>query len=163
MVNHWWRAGLRFGIFIASGDYIVAAFSHLEVGIDIEQKRKARMEVARRFFPSCRNSVPAKSCGDAQDELFFRYWSVKESFLKYTGSGLSSPLSASEVRFDDHRPLHISVRKPSKSLYLCLSGSIPHTNASFVQRLPKNPGSFHSSSRISSCRMNNRCYSLPSV
>ena len=33
-----------------SGDYIVAAFSHLEVGIDIEQKRKARMEVARRFF-----------------------------------------------------------------------------------------------------------------
>ena len=41
--------------------------------------------------------------------------------------------------------------------------SIPHTNASFVQRLPKNPGSFHSSSRISSCRMNNRCYSLPSV
>lgn len=42
-----------------SGDYIAAAFSHLEVGIDIEQKRKARMEVARRFsilqkFSACK-------------------------------------------------------------------------------------------------------------
>ena len=87
-----------------SGDYIVAAFSHLEVGIDIEQKRKARMEVARRFFHPAEIQCLQNLAGDAQDELFFRYWSVKESFLKYTGSGLSSPLSGFEVRFDDHRP-----------------------------------------------------------
>lgn len=55
-------------------------------------------------FPSCRNQCLQNLAGDAQDELFFRYWSVKESFLKYTGSGLSSPLSGFEVRFDDHRP-----------------------------------------------------------
>ncbi|MFR8080605.1 MAG: 4'-phosphopantetheinyl transferase family protein [Odoribacter splanchnicus] len=103
-----------------SGDYIVAAFSHLEVGIDIEQKRKARMEVARRFFHPAEIQCLQNLAGDAQDELFFRYWSVKESFLKYTGSGLSSPLSGFESA-DGHRP-HISVRKPSKSLYLCLSG-----------------------------------------
>ena len=87
-----------------SGDYIVAAFSHLEVGIDIEQKRKARMEVARRFFHPAEIQCLQNLAGDAQDELFFRYWSVKESFLKYTGSGLSSPLSGFEVRFDGHRP-----------------------------------------------------------
>ena len=87
-----------------SGDYIVAAFSHLEVGIDIEQKRKARMEVARRFFHPAEIQCLQNLAGDAQDELFFRYWSVKESFLKYTGSGLSSPLSGFEVRFVDHRP-----------------------------------------------------------
>ena len=67
-----------------SGDYIVAAFSHLEVGIDIEQKRKARMEVARRFFHPAEIQCLQNLAGDAQDELFFRYWSVKESFLKYT-------------------------------------------------------------------------------
>ena len=83
---------------------VVAAFSHLEVGIDIEQKRKARMEVARRFFHPAEIQCLQNLAGDAQDELFFRYWSVKESFLKYTGSGLSSPLSGFEVRFDDHRP-----------------------------------------------------------
>ena len=65
-----------------SGDYIVAAFSHLEVGIDIEQKRKARMEVARRFFHPAEIQCLQNLAGDAQDELFFRF----------------------EVRFDDHRP-----------------------------------------------------------
>ena len=62
------------------------------------------MEVARRFFHPAEIQCLQNLAGDAQDELFFRYWSVKESFLKYTGSGLSSPLSGFEVRFDDHRP-----------------------------------------------------------
>lgn len=87
-----------------SGDYIVVAFSHLEVGIDIEQKKKARMEVARRFFHPAEIQCLQSLAGDEQDDLFFRYWSVKESFLKYTGSGLSSPLSGFEVRFDHPRP-----------------------------------------------------------
>ena len=62
------------------------------------------MEVARRFFHPAEIQCLQNLAGDAQDELFFRYWSVKESFLKYTGSGLSSPLSGFEVRFDGHRP-----------------------------------------------------------
>lgn len=87
-----------------SGDYIVAAFSHLEVGIDIERKKKARMEVARRFFHPAEIQCLERLTGEAQDDLFCRYWSVKESFLKYTGSGLSSPLSGFEVRFDNRQP-----------------------------------------------------------
>ena len=36
---------------------------------------------------------------DKQDQLFFNYWSVKESFLKYIGTGLARPLNSFIVSF----------------------------------------------------------------
>lgn len=36
---------------------------------------------------------------DKQDQLFFNYWSVKESFLKYIGTGLTRPLNSFIVSF----------------------------------------------------------------
>lgn len=121
------------------------------------------MEVARRFFHPAEIQCLQNLAGDAQDELFFRYWSVKEMFFKNTPVAAYPPpcpvsKSASTIigpAYFSQKTFEISLSPPVRS--------IPHTNASFVQRLPKNPGSFHSSSRISSCRMNNRCYSLPSV
>lgn len=80
-----------------SGDYIVAVFAESEVGIDIERISRPRLEVARRFF----HPGEIRQLEDADEAsrkgLFFHYWSVKESFLKYIGCGLSSPLSSFEV------------------------------------------------------------------
>lgn len=84
-----------------SGDYIVCVVSSHEVGVDIERKGKLRMEVARRFFHPSEVRVLDKAPAEQREELFFCYWSVKESFLKYTGSGLSSPLSSFEVCFEN--------------------------------------------------------------
>lgn len=86
-----------------SGDYIVCAVSDREVGVDIERKGKVRMEVARRFFHPSEVCLLDKVQEEEREELFFCYWSVKESFLKYTGSGLSSPLSGFEVCFENER------------------------------------------------------------
>lgn len=82
-----------------SGEYVVCALSTSEVGVDIERKGKVRIGVARRFFHPCEVELLENLSGPQQAELFFRYWSVKESFLKYTGSGLSSPLSGFKVCF----------------------------------------------------------------
>lgn len=84
-----------------SGDFIVCAISDREIGIDIERIGKVRMAVARRFYHPGEVSVLESLSGDSQIDLFFRYWSVKESFLKYTGSGLSSPLSGFQVCFQN--------------------------------------------------------------
>lgn len=84
-----------------SGDYIVCALSDTPVGIDIEREMVARMNVAHRFFHPLEVESLEKLSGRAQDRLFFKYWSVKESFLKYTGSGLTRPLSSFRVDFAD--------------------------------------------------------------
>lgn len=84
-----------------SGDYILCAISDREVGIDIEQRGEPRLNVAKRFFhPQEIISLEKTTDKKRQQELFFNYWSVKESYLKYTGSGLSCPLSSFEVCFD---------------------------------------------------------------
>lgn len=92
------RMGVYFNI-SHSGDYVVCVVSDSEVGVDIEKIGVARMNVARRFFHPLEVCQLESLEGERQSDLFFNYWTVKESFLKYTGSGLSCPLSSFEVRF----------------------------------------------------------------
>ena len=82
-----------------SGDYVVCAVSDREIGIDIEKRAKARMEVAGRFFHGEEVTQLKMLEEDKQDQLFFNYWSVKESFLKYIGTGLARPLNSFIVSF----------------------------------------------------------------
>lgn len=63
-----------------SGDYVVCAVSDREIGIDIEKRAKARMEVAGRFFHGEEVAQLKMLEEDKQDQLFFNSWSVKESF-----------------------------------------------------------------------------------
>lgn len=83
-----------------SGDYVVCALSDKEVGIDIEGEKRARLEVARRFFHPDEIKKLESLEDKEKDDFFYDYWSVKESFLKYTGDGLTRPLSSFCVRFD---------------------------------------------------------------
>lgn len=84
-----------------SGDFLVYAFSDTEVGVDIERVNTARMAVAARFFHPVETRLLEQAAPEERDRLFFRYWSVKESFLKYTGKGLSRPLSSFRVELTD--------------------------------------------------------------
>lgn len=94
------RTGVYFNI-SHSGDYVVCVLSDSEVGVDIEKIGVARMNVARRFFHPLEVCRLESLEGECRSDLFFNYWAVKESFLKYTGSGLSCPLSSFEVRFSE--------------------------------------------------------------
>ncbi|MDE7162890.1 MAG: 4'-phosphopantetheinyl transferase superfamily protein [Clostridia bacterium] len=80
-----------------SGEWTVAAFSDCEVGVDIQQIKPADMRLADRFFAAEEREAIAQS--DGAQELFFRLWTVKESYLKATGAGLSRPLNSFTVRF----------------------------------------------------------------
>lgn len=103
-----------------SGEYIVCALTEGQVGVDIERKGRLRLEVARRFFHPeevrVLESLPERQQADA----FFSYWSVKESFLKYTGSGLSASLSGFEVCFQkDSIRLRKDNRYEPVSVHMC--------------------------------------------
>lgn len=82
-----------------SGDYAVAAFSSQEVGIDIEHTSKSGKKIAKRFFTS-KEAEAILGCNskEAEDDLFLRYWTLKESFLKVTGYGMKLPMD--EFEFD---------------------------------------------------------------
>jgi 4'-phosphopantetheinyl transferase len=76
-----------------SGDLVLVALGHGQVGVDIEQQR-ADVDLpaiaASCFSPAERHDifiVPA----DAQTK-FFRYWACKEAWIKADGRGLGLPL-----------------------------------------------------------------------
>lgn len=107
-----------------SGDYVVCAVSDREIGIDIEKRAKARMEVAGRFFHKQEVQALNAMSGDEQNKLFYDYWSVKESFLKYIGTGLARPLDSFLVQFSAGGiSLYEEEKKLSLNVYPCLVDS----------------------------------------
>ena len=80
-----------------SGEYIICAISNQQIGVDIEKIGKNKMHVAHRFFHINEINILKKLNEKAQTNVFFKLWSAKESYIKYTGSGLSTPLSDFEI------------------------------------------------------------------
>ena len=78
-----------------AGDYVVGVSSDCEVGCDIEKIEDAPLEIAERFFYS-RESEYIKSAED-KNKAFFILWTLKESYMKMTGKGMSLPLDSFEV------------------------------------------------------------------
>lgn len=89
------------GVFFSlshSGKFALCAVSAYEIGADIETIRKADIRIAERFFcPSEYDRIAAQETEAARQALFFRYWTMKESFLKATGYGLRVPMNECEI------------------------------------------------------------------
>ncbi|MBQ0080061.1 MAG: 4'-phosphopantetheinyl transferase superfamily protein [Alistipes sp.] len=73
-----------------SSTKVAVAFSDKEVGCDIEQIATFDMDVAKSFFSDREYleimSMPAL---EERNREFFRYWTLKESYVKATGQGFS--------------------------------------------------------------------------
>lgn len=76
-----------------AGNYALCAISqeHGAIGADLEEQRRDNRKIAEHFF--CPGEIAAiRSTG-----VFYDYWTLKESFLKAVGQGLSLPLDSFEV------------------------------------------------------------------
>ena len=60
------------------------------LGVDAEQIRPLRERVLRRVFAP--EEVAAVGESASPDEMFFRFWTLKESFVKAIGIGISYPM-----------------------------------------------------------------------
>lgn len=77
-----------------SGDWVLCAVGGCELGCDIEQLSPVNLKIAKRFFaPDEYADITSAPTPEAQRELFFRYWTLKESFMKATGLGLRLPMN----------------------------------------------------------------------
>lgn len=79
-----------------SGGLCIAAISRGEVGVDIEAMVKDSdrlLPLAGRYFAP--DEYEYTKSGSA--ERFYRVWCAKESYIKYTGEGLSRGLSSFSV------------------------------------------------------------------
>ncbi len=85
-----------------SGDYAICSIGDHPVGNDIEHIRQGRLKVADRFFAAEEQDwLYAVEDEEERTRRMFRIWTMKESFLKVTGRGMSLPLSEFAVHVDE--------------------------------------------------------------
>jgi 4'-phosphopantetheinyl transferase len=103
------RPQLRFNISHTHGLVACLVTSAIDCGVDVEVRRDVDdMEslAARVLSPAERGHL-MDSPVDHRSDLFFRYWTLKEAYVKARGRGLSLPLEA--ISFD-FRAADIMVR-----------------------------------------------------
>jgi 4'-phosphopantetheinyl transferase len=87
------RNDLHFNI-SHSGHYVVCAAASCEVGIDVERVRKVNLRIAERFFSE--KEISDLMAKDEHDRMhyFITLWTIKESYLKAIGRGLTQHLNS---------------------------------------------------------------------
>ncbi len=75
-----------------SGDMAVCAVSDLNVGVDIQEWRQLKADIAGRFFHPDETAYLRKLHASESEKGFFSIWCLKESYIKYTGEGLAGGL-----------------------------------------------------------------------
>jgi len=78
-----------------SGDFVLVAFSDCQVGVDIEKNKGNRLKVAKRFFTQEElDDLFAISAEKQQIDYFYQLWTLKESYMKAIGKGISMSLNS---------------------------------------------------------------------
>lgn len=86
-----------------SGDYAACVVCDVPVGVDIQQKRMTKANIAKRFFKTEEVQNIEKQPPENRDEMFFRYWTGKESCLKLKGQGILGGLDSFFVDLDEKK------------------------------------------------------------
>ncbi len=86
-----------------SGEYVACAVADTPVGIDIDGSRNADLKIAKRFF----TQEECDMINSSSD--FFKIWTFKEAYGKYTGKGVVPALGISEASLENHTDKRINV------------------------------------------------------
>jgi len=79
-----------------SKNYCICGVSNKNVGVDIEFiDKKINIDIAKRFFS--RNESNDILSSKNKRDVFFKYWCLKESFLKLIGTGFSQSLNSFSI------------------------------------------------------------------
>ena len=91
-----------------SGEYVMAAFSDVEIGCDIQQMEQTDLKIARRFFaPEEYAYIKEQEEESAQEEAFYRIWVLKESFLKAVGTGMALSMTDFSIQIQEDRVIGV--------------------------------------------------------
>lgn len=98
-----------------SGDWIVCAIDKDPVGIDIEKISTIDIDVSKNFFSESEHNNILLS-NDPFD-CFFALWSLKESYIKFIGKGLSHPLNSFSMKLLNNKICIESYNQVLENIY----------------------------------------------
>lgn len=102
-----------------SGDYAICSIGECEIGNDIEKIKNGRLRVAERFFAKEELAwMKQAETPKEVEERMFRIWTMKESFLKVTGFGMSLALKDFTIDLSKEEEIWIKQQVNHKKYYM---------------------------------------------
>ncbi len=95
-----------------SGSFIILAVTTgRALGLDTENRvtRKASLDVAGHYFAPAEVADLFSQPVEQQQYRFFEYWTLKESYIKARGMGLSIPLDQFSFYFPDEKKVELAI------------------------------------------------------
>lgn len=86
-----------------SGDWVVCAVGDAIIGVDVEKKSGADLSQIYRIFSKREIHHLQQTVGDEQADLFYRIWTLKESFVKNIGEGINYPFDQFSFEFKEEK------------------------------------------------------------
>jgi len=91
-----------------SGDWVVCAVDEQPVGIDVEEIAPVDLDISKHYFSKDEHEDLLSK--PDQIAYFFTLWTLKESYIKIVGKGLSLPLNSFSIRFKDDNEIRIDAK-----------------------------------------------------
>ncbi|MGE0225144.1 MAG: 4'-phosphopantetheinyl transferase superfamily protein [Acetobacteraceae bacterium] len=93
---------LQFNLSHAPGAVACGVVLDHPIGVDIEDRGRpgSHVHLAEHYFAPAEVARLRAAPEAEQETLFFLFWTLKESYIKATGTGLSTPLDQFAFRFD---------------------------------------------------------------
>ncbi|MGI2789140.1 4'-phosphopantetheinyl transferase family protein [Bacillus cytotoxicus] len=90
-----------------SGNWIVCAIDCHPIGIDIEKIAPIDYSIAKHFFCYEEYEDLMAKIEPERMAYFYHLWTIKESFVKQSGAGLTVPLHSFSISIDSSQNVHI--------------------------------------------------------
>lgn len=97
-----------------SGSFVICGISNQKLGVDIEKIESVYRDITMSLFTKTEYEAILNLNEDEVKKLFYTYWTLKESYVKYQGKGLSIPLNSFSIEKKDGQYVVNSIEKPEK-------------------------------------------------
>ncbi|MDY6898666.1 MAG: 4'-phosphopantetheinyl transferase superfamily protein [Cyanobacteriota bacterium] len=94
--------------------YVMSLNNYIGVDLECINSTTDVVSLAQRFFSPSEFAVIESAPPEQQQQLFFRYWTCKEAYLKATGSGLKD-LQKVEISLTSEQPAKLNIPNISNS------------------------------------------------
>jgi len=103
--------GVEFNVSHTDGLVVLGVTRERAIGVDVEnvRSRNASIEIADRYFAHAEVEALRALPRKLQQQRFFAYWTLKESYIKARGIGLSIPLDRFAFDLDDAAGIRMTI------------------------------------------------------
>jgi len=101
-----------------SGEWVVCATDEKPVGIDIERVSPIDVDIAKNYFSAGEYADLLAKKASEQSACFYDLWTLKESYIKQNGKGLSIALDSFSIRIDEEKNvIFLSEKEVSQAVF----------------------------------------------